>query len=152
MEGKKFETWLGSIIKPGEPFYLAGESTAQLKELMERVAAIGYESQIKEAFVLEYGSQTEPVLDISKFKMNMEDYTIVDIRNNSERNEGRPFDNSILIPLPELRDRIMEIPVEKPIVVHCAGGYRSAAGSSIVKSGLNGKVAVYDLSEAVKEF
>ena len=152
MEGKKFETWLGSIIKPGEPFYLAGESTAQLKELMERVAAIGYEEQIKEAFVLEYGSQKEPVLDVSKFKKNMEDYTIVDIRNNSERNEGRPFDNSILIPLPELRDRVKEIPVEKPIVVHCAGGYRSAAGSSIVKSALNGNVTVFDLSEAIKEF
>ncbi len=26
MEKGKFETWLGSIIKPEEPFYLAGES------------------------------------------------------------------------------------------------------------------------------
>ena len=37
-------------------------------------------------------------------------------------------------------------------VVHCAGGYRSAAGSSIIKSSLNGKVVVYDLSEAIKQF
>jgi rhodanese-related sulfurtransferase len=42
--------------------------------------------------------------------------------------------------------------VHKPIVVHCAGGYRSAAGSSIIKSKLNGTSQVYDLSEAVKQF
>jgi len=36
--------------------------------------------------------------------------------------------------------------------VHCAGGYRSAAGSSIIKSKIMDKVKVFDLSEAVKEF
>ena len=152
MEGTKFETWLGSIIKPGEKFYLAGGSEMQLKNLIERVAAIGYEAQIKEAFVVEYGNQSEPVLDVNLFRHNLDNYTIVDIRNNSEQNVDRPFKNSILIPLPELRDRLKEIPVEKPIVVHCAGGYRSAAGSSIVKSALNGKVAVFDLSDAIREF
>jgi len=36
--------------------------------------------------------------------------------------------------------------------VHCAGGYRSAAASSLIHSELNGKVKVLDLGEAVKEF
>jgi hypothetical protein len=36
-------------------------------------------------------------------------------------------------------------------VVHCAGGYRSAAGSSIVAAALPG-VQVFDLGEAVKSF
>jgi len=36
-------------------------------------------------------------------------------------------------------------------VVHCAGGYRSAAGSSIVADALLG-TEVLDLSEAVKYF
>ena len=30
MEKGKFETWLGSIIKPGEQFYLVGESKEEL--------------------------------------------------------------------------------------------------------------------------
>ncbi len=30
--------------------------------------------------------------------------------------------------LAEVRNRVEEIPTDKPIVVHCAGGYRSAAG------------------------
>ncbi len=36
-------------------------------------------------------------------------------------------------------------------LVHCAGGYRSAAGASIIEAALPG-VAVYDLGEAVADF
>ena len=56
-----------------------------------------------------------------------------------------------LYPLNELRDVANKIPNDKPIVVHCAGGYRSAAGSSII-SNLIKTVPVYDLSDAVKAF
>jgi glyoxylase-like metal-dependent hydrolase (beta-lactamase superfamily II)/rhodanese-related sulfurtransferase len=152
MEGAKFETWLGSIIQPGEPFYLAGKNKEQLQTLIERAAAIGYEPQVKEAFVLEYGIIAEPVIDVAAFKKDTDAYTIVDVRNNSEVKESKPFKNSLSIPLPEIRNRVKEIPTDKPIVVHCAGGYRSAAGSSIIKSKLNGQATVLDLSEAVKEF
>ena len=152
MEGEKFETWLGSIIKPEEPFYLAAESTEQLKNLIERAAAIGYESQINEAFVLDYGSVKEELIDLDDFKENKEKYTIVDVRNTNEVKTDQLFDNSISIPLADLRKKIQEIPTNKPIVVHCAGGYRSAAGSSIIKSSLNGKAQVYDFGEHIKTF
>ena len=152
MEGAKFETWLGSIIKPREQFYLAGESKEQLEKLIERAAAIGYETQIVEAFVLEHATVNEPLIDIAAFKENLDGYTVVDVRNGSEVKEEKPFQNSISIPLPELRNRVNEIPTHKPIVVHCAGGYRSAAGSSIIKSAVKGKTKVFDLSEAIKDF
>jgi glyoxylase-like metal-dependent hydrolase (beta-lactamase superfamily II)/rhodanese-related sulfurtransferase len=152
MEGDKFETWLGSIIQPEEQFYLAGESTEQLSRLIERTAAIGYETQIREAFVVEYAPLSEPVFNVEAFKENLENYTIVDVRNGSEVQQGKPFENSISIPLPEIRNRVNEIPTDKPIVVHCAGGYRSAAGSSIIQSAFDGNVKVYDLSEAIKQF
>ena len=90
-------------------------------------------------------------IDLQDFKSNKSDYTIVDIRNQSETNEGTFFENAITIPLHELRERATEIPTDKPIVVHCAGGYRSAAGSSIVARELN-QVAVYDLGEAINQF
>ena len=152
MEGSKFETWLGSIIKPGEPFYLAGQNRQQLRKLIERAAAIGYEPQVKEAFVLEYTNESEPLIDLGAFRENVDSYTIVDVRNDSEVKESKPFNNSLSIPLPEVRNRINEIPTDKPIVVHCAGGYRSAAGSSIIKSALDGKVTVYDLGEEIRRF
>ncbi|MFC5534950.1 rhodanese-like domain-containing protein [Rhodocytophaga aerolata] len=78
-------------------------------------------------------------------------FTIVDIRNESETKAGKFFKQAISIPLPELRERAKEIPVDKPIVVHCAGGYRSAAGSSILEAVLDTKAEVLDMSEAVNE-
>ena len=152
MNDKKFETWLGSIVNPGEKFYLIAENDAQLDVLIARIAKIGYENQIELAFVLEFGEAQMEVFDTEKLKEDESAYTIVDIRNSSEIKNNRIFKDAIHIPLHELRERTNEIPVHKPIVVHCAGGYRSAAGSSILRSKINGSSEVFDLSEAVKEF
>ncbi len=152
MESGKFETWLGSIIKPNEKFYLAGESKGQLQIMMERAAAIGYETMIAEAFVIEDANLQVEKINLEMFKKHEENYTIVDVRNVSEVNHGKIFANSISIPLGEVRNRIDEIPTNKPIVVHCAGGYRSAAASSLIQSKLDGAVKVFDLGEKVKEF
>lgn len=152
MEDGKFETWLGSIIKPAEKFYLAGESKEQLQRMMIRAAAIGYETAIAETIVVKSGNVQEAEIDVELFKKHLSDYTIVDVRNVSEVKEGKIFANSISIPLAEVRNRINEIPTDKSIVVHCGGGYRSAAASSLIHAKLNGKVNVFDLGEAVKQF
>ena len=152
MEDGKFETWLGSIIKPAEKFYLAGESKEQLQRMMIRAAAIGYETAIAETIVVKSGNVQEAEIDVELFKNHSADYTIVDVRNVSEVKEGKIFANSISIPLAEVQNRINEIPTDKSIVVHCGGGYRSAAASSLIHAKLNGKVNVFDLGEAVKQF
>lgn len=152
MNDTKFETWLGSIVNPNESFYLIAENENVLNQLIERIAKIGYEKQIELAFVMDYGNATMELFDSEELKTNQDAYTIIDIRNDSEVKNNKIFANAIHIPLHELRERTNEIPVHKPIVVHCAGGYRSAAGSSIIKSKLNGTSQVYDLSEAVKQF
>ncbi|MEO5643635.1 MAG: MBL fold metallo-hydrolase [Bacteroidia bacterium] len=148
----KFETWLGSIVSPEEKFHLVAENELVLNQLIERIAKIGYEKQIELTFVGEYGNETMDSIDPSELKHNENNFTIIDVRNFSEVKEGKIFPDSIHIPLYELRERIDEIPLDKPILVHCAAGYRSAAGSSIVKSVLDCKYSVYDLGEAVKHF
>lgn len=152
MENGKFETWLGSIIKPNEKFYLAVENQEQLQRMMERVAVIGYETGIAAAFVMEDAKQPVVKINVDEFKKHTDDNTIVDVKNTSEVKHGKIFDSSISIPLAEVRNRVNEIPTDKPIVVHCAGGYRSAAASSLLQSKLNGTTKVFDLGEAVKEF
>lgn len=151
-EGQKFETWLGSIIKPDELFYLVAENDETLNTLIAKAAKIGYEPFIKGAFIMqEAGEVAMPPLDVDNFRNHPERYTIVDIRNESETEKGLIFKGAVPIPLPELRQRIDELPLDKPIVVHCASGYRSAAGSSIIQAALP-DADVHDLSEAVKEF
>ena len=151
-ENDKFETWLGSIVKPEEAFYVVLNSVKDKDEILHRIAKIGYENQLKGTLTLDDSSfESTETLDLKDFKNNPDQYTIIDIRNKSEVEEGKFFDDAISIPLNELRDSENQIPTEKPIVVHCAGGYRSAAGSSII-SNLKKETKVYDLSEAVTEF
>src|SRR5690606_30343230 len=42
-DGLRFETWLGSIVRPGEAFHLLAEDAQQLQLLLAKTAKIGYE-------------------------------------------------------------------------------------------------------------
>jgi len=151
-EDDKLETWLGSIVEPNEAFHLVINSIDDLDTLFHRIAKIGYEKQIQSIRTLGANNfETNSVLDLQDFKKNPAQYTIIDIRNKSEVAEGKFFENAISIPLNQLRDSKNKIPTNKPIVVHCAGGYRSAAGSSIISNLLNSKT-VFDLSTAIDDF
>ncbi len=152
MANGKFETWLGSIIAPEELFYLTAANENKLAEMLLRTAKIGYEVFVKAAFVLNEGELKSNQLDLETFKNNTSDYQIIDIRNDIEVKEHPGFPNSLHIPLPELRNRLNEISTDKPLVVHCAGGYRSAAGSSILENTFPNSVVIYDLGLAVNEF
>lgn len=152
MDGGKFETWLGSIVSPDEKFYLICEDTVSMERLIRKAAKIGYEKNIKGALLNpESAKEQSEELDLEKLRNKPEEFTIVDVRNESELRSGKKFKNSIPIPLPELRERISEIPVDKPVVVHCAGGYRSAAGASIVEAGLKDQ-KVFDLGDEIAKF
>lgn len=151
-DNAKFETWLGAIVEPEEEFTLVIDSKENKEKHLHRVAKIGYEKQLKQVITLsDKNLVSMEVLDLKDFKNNPDKYTIVDIRNKSEIEEGKYFDSALAHPLNELRDTAEDIPTDNPIVVHCAGGYRSAAGSSILQKKLN-DVTVYDLSDDIKEF
>ncbi|MBC6990110.1 MBL fold metallo-hydrolase [Hymenobacter sp. BT491] len=151
-QGGKFETWLGSIVGPEESFYLVAADEKNLENLIRKTAKIGYEALIKGALVGSPSAEaTLPPLDVNAFRRHPENYTVVDIRNAAEAKAEPLFEGALNIPVPELRERAGEIPAGKPVVVHCAGGYRSAAGASIVAPVLPA-TWVFDLGEAVKSF
>lgn len=151
-ENAKFETWLGSIVTPEDTFTLVINSKENKDAMLHRVAKIGYEKLLIKVITLSQENlEQTPALDLADFKENPHNYTIVDIRNTSEIVEEKFFENALPHPLNELRDTAKRIPTDKPIVVHCAGGYRSAAGSSIIERQLK-DVTVYDLSDAIEEF
>ncbi|MGB2760448.1 MAG: MBL fold metallo-hydrolase [Maribacter stanieri] len=147
----KLETWLGSIVEPSEPFYMVVESISDRQDILERIAKIGYEQQIKAVLTLNDNYEKSDNFDFTKFDQNKENFTILDIRNKSEFNENKFFDNAINVPLNELRNSIDKIPTNKPIVIHCAGGYRSAAGYSIVSKEIK-NTPVFDLSEKINNY
>lgn len=74
---------------------------------------------------------------------NAEDAPVVlDVRNIGELEGGR-IPGSLHIPLAELRRRQDEIPAGRPVVIHCAGGWRSSVAASLLRQ--QGREDVSDL-------
>ncbi|MFJ7279861.1 rhodanese-like domain-containing protein [Kitasatospora sp. NPDC098663] len=68
--------------------------------------------------------------------------TVLDVRTCGER-EGGFVEGSLHIALAELPARLDEIPTDRPLVVHCAGGHRSSIAASLLRH--HGHTDVSDL-------
>jgi len=147
----KFETWLGSIVDPSESFYLVGYDEESLHQIMEKVTKIGYEKSVNGLLCDDFGSIKEKTFNQEEFDNNRDEFNVVDIRNENEVKNDNIFKNAIHIPLPRLRESAEQIPTDKPIAVHCAGGLRSAIGSSILSLKLN-QATVLDMGTKIKQY
>jgi rhodanese-related sulfurtransferase len=58
---------------------------------------------------------------------------VVDVRNPGETALGT-IPGATTIPLARLRDEASSLDLDRPIVVFCAGGYRSSVGASLLRS------------------
>ncbi|GAB2811688.1 rhodanese-like domain-containing protein [Actinocorallia aurea] len=59
---------------------------------------------------------------------------VIDVRNCGERGENGFIEGALHIALGELPRRLDEIPRDKPLVLHCAGGHRSSIAASLLRS------------------
>lgn len=151
-DNKKFETWLGTIIPPQDSFYLVVGEDSEKEDRLTKLAKIGYDSLVKGVIV--YGDhQGESYKDFDKewFDANQDKYIILDVRTEQEASEEHIFEHAINIPLAELEEKIGTLPTDKPIFVHCASGYRSSIGSSLIKKHSSSN-EVYDIGSAIKEY
>ena len=77
----------------------------------------------------------------------IEDYTIIDVRTKQEFQLGA-IPNAINIPVDEMRQRINEVPKDKPICIYCLVGLRGYLAQQILIG--NGFENVYNLSGGYK--
>jgi rhodanese-related sulfurtransferase len=75
---------------------------------------------------------------------------LVDVRAPGERQHKR-IAGSVGIPLMHLGDRLSELPADRPVLVYCAGGYRSSIAASLLQchgftqvSEIAGGIAAWD--------
>ena len=149
----KFQTWMGTLLKPETWFYLAAYTKEDLESAIYKSAKIGYESYIKGGFVIDEKklSRNKIKLDIEKFKANTHQYTIIDVRSKIESEAKKIFRTSINIPLNEMNETKKDLDTEKPIVVHCASGYRSGIATSLLMKKYP-KATIYDLGKMTQDF
>lgn len=67
---------------------------------------------------------------------------LVDIRNPGETSGGT-IPGARLIPLPELPRRLAELDPTAPVILYCAGAWRSSVGASLLRA--NGFADVSDI-------
>ena len=143
----RYAEWVGGLIPPDEKIYIVAPP-GQENEAAVRCARVGFDNVIG---FLDGGYQTylESGKETSSFERvdtitpdDLRTYTVIDIRRFSERSLNR-IDGTIHIPLHELAESLDEIPRDKGVLIHCAGGYRSVIGTSILLR--NGFTDVRDL-------
>lgn len=102
-------------------------------------------------------------IEARKFFDENPDLLLIDVRQPEEYRQGH-IPGAILMPLPDLPDRLMDIPIDRPIVTYCRTGRRSLAGAQLIADekdvevysidggimAWNGHVAKGDVEEGLK--
>jgi glyoxylase-like metal-dependent hydrolase (beta-lactamase superfamily II) len=59
---------------------------------------------------------------------------VIDVRTPRER-EQKHIEGSLSLPLNRLADNLQSLPKDRPLLVYCAGGYRSSVAASLLQRG-----------------
>ena len=71
---------------------------------------------------------------------------VVDVRTPKEWEHAR-IDGSLNIPLNHLAERFQDVPRDRPILVYCAGGYRSSIAAGLLQQ--HGVTRVIELASGI---
>ncbi|WP_432560386.1 MBL fold metallo-hydrolase [Granulicoccus sp. GXG6511] len=137
-DGRMAET-AGMVFTPEQRIVIMAPRGGE-QEVATRLARIGYDNVIgyipePEDYLVRHQDQVEPAsrLRLDQLERVQEDVQLIDIRNPGEVAEGM-IDGARHIPLPQLPARASELESDKPVVLYCAGGWRSAVGASFLRS------------------
>lgn len=136
----KYATWCGTILSHEQPIVVIAEPGSE-EEAVMRLGRIGFDNV---AGFLGDGMQaleSRPELTGAVSRVTARALAeqlagsdrpfVLDVRSEKEWHDGH-IPQSVNIPLAHLRERMGEVPPDRPVVVHCEGGYRSAIASSLL--------------------
>ena len=135
-----YATWCGTVLNRERPVVIVADPGRE-REAATRLGRIGFDIV---AGYLEDGMEalaTRPDLvarvervtagALAEQLASGEQPLVVDVRTEREWNEKR-IDGSLNVPLGKLLQRIDELPRDRPMLVHCATGYRAAIAVSLL--------------------
>jgi rhodanese-related sulfurtransferase len=138
--GGQFATWAGTVLDRAKPIVIIAEPGRQ-QEAALRLGRIGFD-HVKgylEGGMEALAGRPDLVWPTERLSAPMvaeelagaDRPLVLDIRNPREW-AAKHIDGSVNIPLNHLQERIGEIPRDRRVAVHCAGGYRSSIAASIL--------------------
>jgi hydroxyacylglutathione hydrolase len=140
LEGQ-FASWAGTMLNRERPILLVG-APGQEKQAVTRLGRIGFDHI---GGYLDHGmAALEPhpehlgqtprmaATALAEQMASSAPPLLLDVRAEKERAD-KFIPGSLHVPLNRLKDRIRELPLDQPLVVHCAAGYRSSIAASTLK-------------------
>jgi rhodanese-related sulfurtransferase len=140
--GGQYATWAGTVLDRMHPIviiadpgrenesavrlgrigfdHVAGYLQNGLQSLKSRPELIAFTERLSAPFAAELLSSSQPPLAI-------------DVRAPRER-EQKHIDGSLSIPLNRLVGNLETLPKNRPLLVYCAGGYRSSLAASLLQN------------------
>ncbi|MDW3848526.1 rhodanese-like domain-containing protein [Micromonospora sp. BRA006-A] len=138
----RFAETAGSVVAPDRPVLVVAPQDRE-EEIVVRLARIGFDRVIgylrePEGAFLEMVAEMTRASRVTATELRAaldgpDAPVVLDVRNAGEREQGA-VQGSLHIPLAELTRRLDEVPGDRPVVVHCAGGYRSSVAASLLRN------------------
>jgi len=144
----QYATWVGTVLRHDKPVVIVAAPGTE-RESATRLGRIGFDQVVG---YLQNGlaslserpdltRTTERLGPDVAAKRVLEGAVMLDVRAPNERFDKR-IKGSLAIPLTQLEARAGEVPRDRPVIVHCAGGYRSSIAASLLA-----RAGVEDVSE-----
>ncbi len=140
--GGRFAEYAGQVMRPGTPIVLITPDGHEAEALV-RLARIGFDQVVGALAnpVATFIAHPEAVERLSRLSAEalrgrigtVAGLVLIDVRNPGEVAHGT-VPGARVISLGALLDRLGELDPTAPTVVFCAGGYRSAIASSLLRS------------------
>jgi rhodanese-related sulfurtransferase len=160
--GGSFATWCGTILDQGRPVVLVAEPGRET-EAATRLGRIGFDTVAGylAGGMQQFDGAPELVDRIERITAGSlaeqlagpTPPLLVDVRTGREWSDGH-IGRALNLPLAQLAERTGELPPDRPLVVYCASGYRSAIAASLLRrdgvarvANLVGGLAAWDSSQ-----
>jgi rhodanese-related sulfurtransferase len=137
----QYATWAGTLLDPARPILLIAEPGRE-QEAALRLGRIGFDRVrgYLEGGMTALAGRPDLLSFISRAMapevaadlISPAPPLLLDVRAPGEWT-ARHIEGSRNLPLNRLRDQLGDIPRDRPIVVHCAGGYRSSIAASLLQ-------------------
>jgi glyoxylase-like metal-dependent hydrolase (beta-lactamase superfamily II)/rhodanese-related sulfurtransferase len=153
--GGSYATWCGTVLDRERPVVIVADPGSET-EAAVRLGRIGFDivAGYLAGGMQELTSRPDLVARVKRLtatalaeqQTSIHPPLLLDVRSQDEHRAQR-IAGSLNVPLPRLPRYLPQLPADRPFVVHCATGYRSAIAASLLLT--NGYRRVSDLTGGI---
>jgi glyoxylase-like metal-dependent hydrolase (beta-lactamase superfamily II)/rhodanese-related sulfurtransferase len=151
--GGQYATWAGTVLEREHPIAIIADPGRE-SESAVRLGRIGFDHVVGylEGGLASLASHPELTASTERVSAGVAAERMaggavaVDVRAPGERSQ-KHVPGSVSIPLNHLVERLAEIPRDRPLLVYCAGGYRSSIAASLLQR--NGLAHVSEIAGGI---